>query len=90
MNPLKIGNVIRVESGRVDVVITARDLNLLYEERTYRVGQLGSYVTIPMDERTIVGFVVGVGRQEVSVVDVELIGELRLTTRRASPERHRR
>jgi len=71
MNPLKIGNVIRVESGRVDVVITASDLNLLFEDRTYRVGQLGSYITIPMDKRTIVGFVVGVGRQEVSAVDVE-------------------
>ncbi|MCH7993854.1 MAG: ATP-binding protein [Planctomycetes bacterium] len=71
MNPLKIGNVIRVESGRVDVVITATDLNLLFEDRTYRVGQLGSYITIPMDKRTIVGFVVAVGRQEVSVVDIE-------------------
>jgi len=71
MNPLKIGNVVRVQSGRVDVVITARDLNLLYEDRTYRVGQLGSYVTIPMDERTIVGFVVAAGRQETSGADVE-------------------
>ncbi len=71
MNPLKIGNVVRVESGRVDVVITANDLNLLHDDRTYRVGQLGSYITIPMDARTIIGFVVGVGRQEVSVVDVE-------------------
>ncbi len=71
MNPLKIGNVVRVASGRVDVVITTPDLNLLHEDRTYRVGQLGTYVTIPMDERTLVGFVTGVGRQDVSVVDVE-------------------
>ena len=71
MDPLKIGNVIRVSSGSVDVVVTAPDLNLLHEERTYRIGQLGSYVTIPMDERTLVGFVTGVGRQEVSTVDIE-------------------
>lgn len=71
MNPLKIGNVIRVGSGCVDLVITAADLNLLHEDRTYRIGQLGSYVTIPMDEHTVVGFVTGVGRQEVTMVDVE-------------------
>ncbi|UCE59515.1 MAG: ATP-binding protein [Phycisphaerales bacterium] len=85
MNPLKIGNVVKVASGQVDVVLTAPDLNLLHEDRTYRVGQLGSYVTIPMDECTLVGFVTGVGRQEVAVVDVEpqlimhiqLLGEIR-------------
>ncbi len=85
MNPLKIGNVISVTSGRVDVILTAPDLNLLHEDRTYRVGQIGSYVTIPMDERTLVGFVTAVGRQEVTVVDVEpqlimqiqLLGELK-------------
>lgn len=85
MNTLKIGNVIRVENGRVDVIITVSDLNLAHEDQTYRVGQIGSYVTIPMDNRTLVGFVVGVGRQEVTVVDVEpqlimrvqLLGEIR-------------
>lgn len=85
MNPLKIGNVIRVENGRVDVVITANDLNLVHEDRTYRVGQVGGYVTIPMDDRTQVGFVTGVGRQDVTVVDVEpqlimrvqLVGEIK-------------
>lgn len=84
MNPLKVGNVVRVENGKVQVVITAKDLNLLHDDRTYRVGQLGSYVTIPMDTKTIVGFVVGTGRQEVTVVDVEpqlmmdvqLVGEI--------------
>lgn len=71
MNPLKIGNVIRVETGCVEVLITVSDLNLVHEDRTYRVGQLGSYVTIPMDDRTLVGFVLGTGRQELTVVDVE-------------------
>ncbi len=71
MNPLKIGNVTRVDSSEVQVVVTVKDLNLLHEERTYRVGQIGSYVTIPMDTRTLVGFVTGFGRQEITVVDVE-------------------
>ncbi len=85
MNPLKIGNVIRVESGRLEVLITVDDLNLTREDETYRIGQLGSYVTIPMDVRTLVGFVVGAGRQEVTVVDVQpqlimqvqLLGEIK-------------
>ncbi|MEK6675246.1 MAG: ATP-binding protein [Planctomycetota bacterium] len=71
MNPLKIGNVIRVESGKIEVIVTAKDLNLLHDDRTYRIGQVGSYITIPMDDRTLVGFVTGIGRQEVAVVDVE-------------------
>ena len=36
MNPLKVGNVIRVVSGRVDVLITAKDLTLVFEERTLK------------------------------------------------------
>jgi len=71
MNPLKIGNVVRVDSARVEVMITATNLNLEYENYTYRIGQLASYVTVPMDERTLIGFVIGSGRQEVTVVDVQ-------------------
>ena len=85
MNPLKIGNVIRVENGRVEIVVTVTDLNMVHEGRTYRVGQLGSYVTIPMDDRTVVGFVVATGRQDATVVDIEpqllvkvqLVGEIK-------------
>lgn len=84
MNPLKIGNVIRVENGRVDVLITVPDLNLAHENRTYRIGQLGSYVTLPMDEKTLVGFVTGTGRQDIIGADiqpelimyVQLLGEI--------------
>ncbi len=71
MNALKIGNVINVESGLIEVLITVQDLNLVHGEQTYRVGQLGSYVTIPMDSRTLVGFVTGSGRQEITSTDVE-------------------
>lgn len=71
MNPLKIGNVIRVESGIVEVLITINNLNILHDDQTFRVGQLGSYVTIPMDNCTLVGFVTGSGRQEVTSADVE-------------------
>ncbi|MEK6799586.1 MAG: DUF87 domain-containing protein [Planctomycetota bacterium] len=71
MNPLKIGNVVRVDANRVQVVLTVKNLNLEHDGQTFRVGQLGTYVTVPMDSRTLVGFVMAAGRQEVTVVDVE-------------------
>ena len=85
MNPLKIGNVVRVENGRVEVVITISDLDLTHDGQRFRVGQLASYVTIPMDSRTLVGLVTSTGRQETLSIDVEpqifmqiqLLGEIR-------------
>lgn len=71
MNPLKIGNVTRVINGRVEVLLTRQDLEIKHEAKGYRVGQLGSYVTMPLDNRTLVGFVVGAGRQDKFVMDVE-------------------
>ena len=49
MNPLKIGNVVRVASGGVEVVITAPDLNLLHEDRTYRVGHCNSLANMKFE-----------------------------------------
>ncbi|MFH0980067.1 MAG: ATP-binding protein [Planctomycetota bacterium] len=85
MNPLKIGNVIRVESGRLEVVLSLRDYDLEHNGRSYRVGQLGSYVTVPLSDRTLVGFVTAVGREEIAVADIEpqiimhvqLLGEIK-------------
>lgn len=71
MDPLKIGNVVRVANGKVEIVITIDDLNVVHEDRTYRVGQLGSYITIPMDTRTLIAFVTSFGRQEVTMADIE-------------------
>ena len=84
MRSLKIGNVIRVEAGEVDVLLTVRELDLEHAGRSYRVGQLGSYVTIPLPDRMLVGFVTACGRQEVAadlepeiVVSIQLLGEIR-------------
>jgi len=70
-NPLKVGNVIRVGGGGVDVLLTTRDLVIEHEDRVYRVGQIGSYVTIPMDDKTIVAFVTAIGRSDTTTIDVE-------------------
>ena len=87
MNSAKIGNVVRVESGRVEVVVTTSELNQVHADRTYRIGQLGSYVTIPLDDRTLLGFVISSSRQQADqvgtseqsalVLSVQLLGELR-------------
>lgn len=84
MRSLKIGNVIRVQAGNLDVLLTVRDLDLEHDGRNYRVGQLGSYVTMPLDDRTLVGFVTACGRQETAadvepeiIVNVQLLGEIK-------------
>jgi hypothetical protein len=71
MQPLKVGNVIQVTDRALEVLLTTRDMLLEHEGQTYRVGQLGSYVTVPLDDKTLVGFVIGVGRQDTTAVDLE-------------------
>ena len=61
MDPLEIGYVIGVEGDTVDVQISVADLRLEYHGKTYRIGRLGTYVTIPMERRTLVGYITRVG-----------------------------
>ncbi len=85
MQSPKIGNIIAVESGRVAVLVTTSDRHHVFEDRTYRVGQLGSYVIIPLDDRDLVGFVMSTKLQSDTpgaedpplVLQVQLLGELK-------------
>ena len=61
MDPLKIGHVIGVEGDAVEVQISVGDLRIEYHGTTYRVGRLGTYVTLPMDRNTLIGYVTRVG-----------------------------
>ncbi len=61
MDPLEIGLVIGVEGDTVDVQISVCDLRIDYHGKTYRVGRLGTYVTIPMERRTLIGYITRVG-----------------------------
>ncbi len=61
MDPLEIGYVIAVEGDSVEVQISVSDLRLEYHGKTYRIGRLGTYVTIPMDRRTLIGYITRVG-----------------------------
>ncbi|TWT44908.1 AAA-like domain protein [Phycisphaerae bacterium RAS1] len=60
-DPLKIGHVIAVEGDTVEVQIGIEDLLLEYHGTTYRVGRLGTYVTIPLERCTLIGYVTRIG-----------------------------
>lgn len=61
MDPLEIGHVIGVDGDAIDVQISVEDLKLEYHGKTYRIGRLGTYVTLPMDRRTLIGYITKVG-----------------------------
>ncbi len=61
MDPLKIGHVIGVHGDHVEVQISVGDLHIEYHGTTYRVGRLGTYVTLPMGRHTLVGYITRVG-----------------------------
>jgi len=61
MDPLKIGHVIGVNGDTVEVQITVSDLRIDYHGTVYRVGRLGTYVTLPMGRTTLIGYITRVG-----------------------------
>jgi DNA helicase HerA-like ATPase len=61
MDPLKIGHVIGVEGDRVEVQITVSNLVVEYHGTSYRVGRLGTYVTVPLGKSMLVGYITRVG-----------------------------
>lgn len=61
MDPLEIGHVIGVEGDSVHVQISVADLHFEYHGKTYRIGRPGSYITLPMGRRTLIGYTTSVG-----------------------------
>ena len=61
MDPLKVGQVIGVSGDTVEVQISVDDLRIEYHGTTYRVGRLGTYVTLPMGRTTLIGYITRVG-----------------------------
>ncbi|MCH7870849.1 MAG: ATP-binding protein [Planctomycetes bacterium] len=61
MDPLKIGHIISVDGDTVEVQITIENLLLDYHGTEYRVGRLGTYVTIPVGKHILVGYIVRIG-----------------------------
>ena len=63
-NPLQIGHVIGVNGDQVDVAVRCAELAVQHGDKTYRVGQVGTYVTLPRAERTLIGYVISVRQSE--------------------------
>lgn len=61
MDPLEIGYVIGVHGDEVEVQVGLGELHVPHRGKIYRVGRLGTYVTLPMERRTLIGFVTGIG-----------------------------
>ena len=69
---LKIGYVCKVNGGALTALLTTRQGAIEYKGAKYRIGQLGSYITVPMERgERLVGFVTGVGREDVVVTDIK-------------------
>ncbi len=60
-DPLNIGHIIEVDGDMLEVQIGVSDLHVEHRGRIYRVGRLGTYVTIPMGGCVIIGYVTRVG-----------------------------
>ncbi len=71
MQPIKVGNITSVDGASVKVLVTAEDLVVEHEGEIHRIGQLGSYVTVPLDANTLVGMVTAIERQMPVAADVE-------------------
>ena len=82
---LTIGCIIRVDGDGVEVLLTASQLNIEHCGKRYRVGQLGTYVTVTLDDAQLVGFVSGMSRADLKetkggpliVVQVQLVGTIK-------------
>lgn len=61
MDPLEIGQVIGVDGDTVEVQISVSDLHVEHGGHIYRIGRLGTYVTLPMHRATLIGYVTRVG-----------------------------
>jgi hypothetical protein len=63
MDPLTIGSVVGVAGDEVRVQVTRPDLRIDYHGTIYPIGRLGTYVTLPIGKKILVGYVTGIGSQ---------------------------
>lgn len=64
MDALLIGQVTRVDAEGVEVLVTRSESEVEYEGTSYRVGQLGGYLALPRDKRTIIAFITAAHQKE--------------------------
>ncbi|MBN1343959.1 MAG: ATP-binding protein [Phycisphaerae bacterium] len=81
----KIAEIIAVDGISVEATITADDMIVEHEGQRRRLGQIGSYVAIPIDDVRLIGYVTGVVRRDPTDADlphqevmrIQMLGTLR-------------
>ena len=63
MDPLEIGYVIEVKGDTVLAQLGITNLLIEYHGKKYRIGQLGTYVTIPLERQTLIGYLTRVAAE---------------------------
>ncbi len=71
MDPLKVGHVIGVDGDCVDIKLTCTTTVIEYHGTEYRVGRLGTYITIPIGRVTLIGYVTKVASEENETNEVD-------------------
>lgn len=71
MDPRFVGCVIQIEAEGVEVLLTCPEMEIEHEGVCHRVGQLGGYVALPRENRTLIAFVSAVGRRESQQNDAD-------------------
>lgn len=89
MDPLKIGQIIGVDGDCIEVQITTEESVIGHHGRSYRVGRLGTYVTIPISHGALLGYITRVavrgeleeipksGQVRRVVMNVQLLGSVK-------------
>ena len=85
MQSVNVGNIIGVDGDSIKVQVNVENLVLKIDGETRRIGQLGSYVTIPLEANTLVGLTTAIERQPKAaddaptpiVMEIQLLGTIR-------------
>jgi len=81
----KVAEVISVEGNDTRALITTDGMMVEHEGRRRRLGQLGTYVALPIDDVRLIGYVTGVARRAPAgagaspqhVMSLQLLGTIR-------------
>jgi len=81
----KVAEVTRVDGSSLEATITAGDVIIEHEGERRRLGQVGSYLVLPIDDVRLIGYVTGVARRdpadadlpEQHVMSMQLLGTIR-------------
>lgn len=84
-NRQKIAEVIRVDGIVVEAAIATDENFVEHEGQRRRVGQIGTYVVLPVEDVKLIGYVTGVRREDApdpdlptrKIMNVQLLGSLR-------------